>query len=74
VAKYTKIVKLRKTARFLFSGLYEGLSRYRRSLQPALGEHPALENIIYFHFCLFLCVIVAFLDPDPQTQLNSDPF
>jgi hypothetical protein len=64
----------------LFLGLHEGLSRYRRSLQPYK------ENIQYRYrtsehkiSSLFFVVILSnwfripYLDLDLQTQLNPDP-
>jgi hypothetical protein len=36
-------------------------------------EHPALQNMKFLYFYLFLCVIFAILDPDPATQINADP-
>jgi hypothetical protein len=34
--------------------------------------HPALQKIKFSNFFLFLWVIFAFLDPNPETPLNSD--
>jgi hypothetical protein len=38
-------------------------------------EHPALQNMKILDFFLFLWVIFALLDPDPDpaTQINADP-
>jgi hypothetical protein len=36
-------------------------------------EHPALQNMKILYFFLFLWVIFALLDPDPATQINTDP-
>ncbi len=38
-------------------------------------EHSALQNMKILHFILFLRVIFALLDPDPDpaTQINADP-
>jgi len=45
-------------------------------------EHPAIQNIKFLYFFLFLWVIFALLririwnadlDPDPATQINADP-
>jgi hypothetical protein len=59
---------IEKKAKLLFLGLSEGLSSYRRSLQPPQREHPALQNMKSSLFS-FLWFSFAFLDPDP----NSDP-
>jgi hypothetical protein len=38
-------------------------------------EHPALQNMKILYFFLYLWVIFALLDPDPEpaTQINADP-
>jgi hypothetical protein len=36
-------------------------------------EHPAIQNMKFLHFFLFLWVIFALLDPDPATRINADP-
>jgi hypothetical protein len=38
-------------------------------------EHPVLQNMKILDFFLFLWVIFALLDPDPDpaTQINADP-
>jgi hypothetical protein len=38
-------------------------------------EHPVLKNMKILDFFLFLWVIFALLDPDPDpaTQINADP-
>jgi hypothetical protein len=36
-------------------------------------EHLALQNKRFFFTFYFLWVIFAFLDPDPQTQINPYP-
>ncbi len=38
------------------------------------GEHPAIQNMKILYFFLFLWVIFALLDPDPDpaTQINAD--
>jgi hypothetical protein len=44
---------------------------------PALKrEHPLLKNMKILDFFLFLWVIFALLDPDPDpaTQINADPW
>jgi hypothetical protein len=40
-----------------------------------IREHPALQNIKILYFFLFLWVIFALLDPDPDpaTQIYADP-
>ncbi len=37
-------------------------------------EHPAIQNLKFLHFFLFLWLIFALLDsdPDPATQINGD--
>jgi hypothetical protein len=37
-------------------------------------EHPAIQNMKFLQFFLFLWVIFALLDPDPATQINPDPY
>jgi hypothetical protein len=56
-------------------GLHKGHTSYRRSLQPSKREHPALQNMKIHYFFLYLWVISALLDPDPDpaTQINADP-
>jgi hypothetical protein len=39
-------------------------SSYRRSLQLSIEEHPALQNLKFLPFFLFIWVIFALLDPD----------
>ncbi len=52
--------------------------RIRIQLQEKLStlkrEHPALQNMKILYFFLFLWVIFALLnpDPDPATQINAD--
>jgi hypothetical protein len=36
-------------------------------------EHPALQNMKFLYFFLFLWVIFALLDPDPAIPINADP-
>jgi hypothetical protein len=42
-------------------------------LIPRPPEHPVLKNMKILDFFLFLWVIFALLDPDPETQINADP-
>ncbi len=51
----------------------KGHPSYRRSLQPPIREHPALQNMKILYFFLFLWVIFALLDPDPLTSFDQDP-
>ncbi len=44
----------------------------RRKWSPALKrEHPALQNIKFLNFFLFLWVIFVLLDPDPDSESGS---
>ena len=45
--------------------LFRSLPSYRRSIQPS-REHPALQNMKFPHFSLFLWVIFSLLAPDPD--------
>ncbi len=36
-------------------------------------KHTALQNMKILYFFLYLWVIFALLDPDPATQMNTDP-
>jgi hypothetical protein len=65
----------KKIAAFLFLGLREGLSIYRRSLQPFQREHPALQNMKFLTFFLINFTFVdhfALLDPNPTDQNESE--
>jgi hypothetical protein len=53
---------------YLSLGLHKGCPSYRRSLKR---EHPALQNIKFLNFFLFLWVIFALLDPDPDFESGS---
>jgi hypothetical protein len=35
-------------------------------------EHPALQNMKFLNFFLFLWVIFALLDPDPDSESGSE--
>jgi hypothetical protein len=48
-----KFLEEKKTL-FLFLGLCEGLSSYRRSLQNPRRDHPPLRNMDFPPFFLFL--------------------
>ncbi len=53
---------------FLSLGLHEGRPSYSRSLEPFK------KNILHFKACnffLFLWIIFALLDPDPDSQCGS---
>ncbi len=57
--------------RYLSSGLHKGLLQEKASALKR--EHPALQNMKILNFFLYLWVIFALLDPDPATQINTDP-
>jgi hypothetical protein len=56
MTKNLKILTAEKIAIYLSLGFREGRPSYRRSLQPSKKEHPALQNMKFFNFYLFLCV------------------
>ncbi len=64
---------------FLSLGLNKGHPSYRRKPLALKREHPAIQNMKFRNFYLFLCVIFALMDriwipyPDPLTWLNPDP-
>ncbi len=57
---------------YIYPRFYEGLSNYRRRLQPSKETFSTLHHEISSLFFV-LCVIFTFLDPDPQLQLDPDP-
>ncbi len=64
-----------KNCNLLFPGLIKGRPSYRRSLQPSKENIQHFETWKFWTFFLFLWVIFALLDPDPNplTRLNPDP-
>jgi hypothetical protein len=44
----------------------------QQKLSALKREHPALQNMKFIDFLLFLWVIFA-LDPDPNPDLDTDP-
>jgi hypothetical protein len=58
-------------------GLYKGRPIYRRSLQSTkkASSNSIIQNMEFLFFSLFLWVIFALRDPDPDpaTQMNVDP-
>jgi hypothetical protein len=57
-------------------GLHKGHTSYRRSLQPPPKKTSSTSKHEYaFTFFLYLPVIFALLDPDPDTgtQINAAP-
>ena len=64
-----------KIAIYLSLGLHKGRPSYRKSLHPSKENIQYLQNIKILDFFLFLWVIFALLDPDPDpaTQINADP-
>jgi hypothetical protein len=42
-----------------------GMSKLQEKHSALRREHPALQNMKFLNFFLFLWVIFAFLDPDP---------
>ncbi len=64
-----------KTTIYLFLGLHKGRPWYRRSLQLSKENIQFLKTWKFWTFFLFLWVIFALLDqdPDPATQINADP-
>ncbi len=61
-----------KIAIYLFLGLHNGHKLHER---PSIlkREHQALQNMKSLYFLLYLWVIFTLLDPDPATQINTDP-
>jgi hypothetical protein len=59
-----------KIAIYLSLGLHKGRQNYRRSLQPSKENIQHLKTQ-KFCFFLFLGVIFALLDPDPQSECGS---
>jgi hypothetical protein len=53
-------------ANYLSIALHKGRPSYRRSLKALKREHPLLKNMKILDFFLFLWVIFALLDPDPD--------
>jgi hypothetical protein len=51
------------------------MSKLQKKPSALKRDHPALQNIKIRIFVLFLWVIFALLDPDPdpRTQINADP-
>jgi hypothetical protein len=54
---------------YVFLNPYKGHLGSRRSLEKTENS----SNIKFLHFFLFLVTILACLDPDPLTHLNTDP-
>ncbi len=68
----------KKIAIYLSPGLRKKRTSKPQEKPSALKrEHPALQNMKFHHFYLFLWVIYALLDPDPpdliESVSNSDP-
>ncbi len=59
-----------KIAIYLSLGLHKGRPRYRRSLQPSKENIQYLKTWKFWTFFLFLWVIFALLDPDPDPQFE----
>ncbi len=57
-----------KIAIYLSLGLHKKLQEKPSALKR---EHPALQNMKILYFFLFLWVIFALLDPDPQFECGS---
>jgi hypothetical protein len=51
------------------------MSKLQEKPSALKREHPVFKNMKILDFFLFLWVIFAFLDPDPDpaTQINADP-
>jgi hypothetical protein len=47
--------------------------KLQEKLSALKREHPELQNIKFLYFFLFLWIIFALLDPDPETQ-NVYPY
>jgi hypothetical protein len=63
-----------KIAIYLSLGLFKGRPSYRRSLQLPKENIQHLKKIKFINFFLFLWVIFAILDPDPDCGSGSrDP-
>ncbi len=69
-------LKLKKiySWKFNFYFLYQKL-QFTYPYSALKKKHPALQNMKILYFFLFLWVIFALLDPDPNpaTQINADP-
>ncbi len=75
--KIDKNFQLKKNLPFPVSlGLHKGSKgspSYRRSLQFLKENNPALQNVKFLNFFLFLLVTFALLDPIRIPNLDTDP-
>ncbi len=55
--------------------LYKRKPKLQEKPSALEREHPVIQNMKFLYFFLFLWVIFALLDPDPDpaTQINADP-
>jgi hypothetical protein len=49
------------------------MSKLQEKPSALIREHPALQNMKFLNFFLFLWVIFALLDPDPDYESGSNP-